>query len=35
MQQGAIVMIVDRRKLREEIAQLMALMTRQPADSVA
>ena len=35
MQKGAIDMIVDRRKMREEIAQLMALMTRQPADSVA
>src|ERR1700741_3308019 len=29
---GAIDMIVDRRKLREEIARLMALMSRQPAD---
>lgn len=35
LQKGAIDMIVDRRKLREEIAQLMALLTRQPADAVA
>jgi acetyl-CoA carboxylase carboxyl transferase subunit beta len=35
MQKGAIDMIVDRRTMREELAQLMALMTRQPADSVA
>lgn len=35
MTKGAIDMIVDRRKMREELAQLMALMTRQPADSVA
>jgi acetyl-CoA carboxylase carboxyl transferase subunit beta len=32
---GAIDMIVDRRKLREEIAQLMALLSHQPADAVA
>ena len=35
LQKGAIDMIVDRRKLREELAQLMALLTRQPADAVA
>ncbi|MBN3857991.1 acetyl-CoA carboxylase carboxyltransferase subunit beta [Paraburkholderia sp. Ac-20340] len=35
LQKGAIDMIVDRRKLREEIAQLMAIMQRQPADAVA
>ena len=35
LQKGAIDMIVDRRKLREEIAQLMALLTRLPADAVA
>ena len=35
LQKGAIDMIVDRRKMREELAQLMALLTRQPADSVA
>jgi acetyl-CoA carboxylase carboxyl transferase subunit beta len=35
MQKGAIDMIVDRRKMREEIARLMALLTLQPADSVA
>jgi acetyl-CoA carboxylase carboxyl transferase subunit beta len=32
---GAIDMIVDRRKLREEIARLIAILTRQPADAVA
>ena len=32
---GAIDMIVDRRKLREELAQLMALLSHQPADAVA
>jgi acetyl-CoA carboxylase carboxyl transferase subunit beta len=32
---GAVDMIVDRRKLREEIAQLMALLSHQPADAVA
>jgi acetyl-CoA carboxylase carboxyl transferase subunit beta len=35
IQKGAVDMIVDRRKMREELAQLMALLTRQPADSVA
>ncbi|WP_153102261.1 acetyl-CoA carboxylase, carboxyltransferase subunit beta [Paraburkholderia hayleyella] len=32
---GAIDMIVDRRQLRAELAQLMALLTRQPADAIA
>jgi acetyl-CoA carboxylase carboxyl transferase subunit beta len=35
LQKGAVDMIVDRRKLRGELAQLMALLTRQPADAVA
>jgi acetyl-CoA carboxylase carboxyl transferase subunit beta len=35
MQKGAIDMIVDRRKLREELARLIALMMKQPADAVA
>jgi acetyl-CoA carboxylase carboxyl transferase subunit beta len=35
LQKGAVDMIIDRRNLRAEIAQLMALMTRQPADAVA
>jgi len=34
IQKGAIDMIVDRRKMREEIAQLLALMLNQPAESV-
>ncbi|SDV47667.1 acetyl-CoA carboxylase, carboxyltransferase subunit beta [Chitinasiproducens palmae] len=32
LQKGAIDMIVDRRQLREEVAQLLALLTRQPRD---
>lgn len=35
LQKGAIDMVVDRRQLREEIARLLALMTRQTADVVA
>ncbi len=35
LKKGAIDMIVDRRKLRDEIAQLIALLTRQPAEAVA
>ncbi|CAG9163727.1 acetyl-CoA carboxylase, carboxyltransferase subunit beta [Cupriavidus pampae] len=35
LQKGAIDMIVDRRKLRAEIAQLLALLQKQPADAVA
>lgn len=34
LEKGAIDMIVDRRKLREEVAQLLALLTNQPADVV-
>jgi len=32
---GAIDMIVDRRVLRDELAQLLALMLRQPAEALA
>ncbi len=35
LQKGAIDMIIDRRKLRDEIAQLIALLTRQPAEAVS
>jgi acetyl-CoA carboxylase carboxyl transferase subunit beta len=35
LQRGAIDMIVDRRKMREEVARLIALLTLQPADSVS
>jgi acetyl-CoA carboxylase carboxyl transferase subunit beta len=35
LQKGAIDMIVDRRQLREELARLLALLMRQPADAVA
>ncbi len=35
MDKGAIDMIVDRRKMRAELAQLLALMQRQSADAVA
>ena len=35
MEKGAIDMIVDRRQMREEIARLLALLLRQPSESVA
>lgn len=35
IQKGAIDMIVDRRKMREEIAKLLALLQSQPAEAVA
>jgi acetyl-CoA carboxylase carboxyl transferase subunit beta len=35
VQKGAIDMIVDRRKMREEIARLLALLQSQPADVIA
>lgn len=35
LQKGAIDMIVDRRKMRAELAQLLALLQKQPADAVA
>ncbi|WP_420997080.1 acetyl-CoA carboxylase, carboxyltransferase subunit beta [Cupriavidus sp. 30B13] len=35
LQKGAIDMIVDRRKMRDELAQLLALLQKQPADAVA
>ncbi|AJC17514.1 acetyl-CoA carboxylase, carboxyltransferase subunit beta [Pandoraea sputorum] len=35
LQKGAIDMIVNRRDMRDEIARLIALMQRQPADAVA
>ncbi|UDG82968.1 acetyl-CoA carboxylase, carboxyltransferase subunit beta [Candidatus Vallotia lariciata] len=34
LKKGSIDMIVDRRKMRGEIAQLIALLTRQPIDAV-
>src|SRR5690606_26170036 len=34
LQKGAIDMVVDRRQLREELARLLALLTKQPADVV-
>jgi acetyl-CoA carboxylase carboxyl transferase subunit beta len=34
LQRGAIDMIVDRRNMREEVARLMAILTRQPSDSI-
>lgn len=34
LQKGAVDMIVDRRRMRDEIAQLLALLTRQPAEAV-
>jgi acetyl-CoA carboxylase carboxyl transferase subunit beta len=35
LQKGAVDMIVDRRKMREEIARLLALMQNQPAEVLA
>lgn len=35
LQKGAIDMIVDRRKMRDEIARLLALLQKQPSDVVA
>jgi acetyl-CoA carboxylase carboxyl transferase subunit beta len=35
VQKGAIDMIVDRRKMREELAHLLALLQSQPADVIA
>jgi acetyl-CoA carboxylase carboxyl transferase subunit beta len=35
LEKGAIDMIVDRREMRAEIAQLLALLTRQAAEAVA
>jgi len=35
VQKGAVDMIVDRRKMREEIARLLALLQSQPADVIA
>ena len=35
LQKGAIDMIVDRRKMREEIARLLALLQNQPAEVLA
>nr|WP_253207135.1 acetyl-CoA carboxylase, carboxyltransferase subunit beta [Verticiella sp. GG226] len=34
LQKGAVDMIVDRRRMRDEIAQLLALLTRLPAEAV-
>lgn len=35
LEKGAIDMVVDRREMRTELAHLLALLTRQPADVVA
>jgi acetyl-CoA carboxylase carboxyl transferase subunit beta len=32
---GAIDMIVDRRQMRDEIAQLLALLLKQPAEALS
>ncbi len=32
---GAIDMIVDRRQMRDEIAQLLALLQKQPAEAIS
>ena len=35
LEKGAIDMIVDRREMRKEIAQLLALLQNQPAEVLA
>jgi acetyl-CoA carboxylase carboxyl transferase subunit beta len=35
LEKGAIDMIVDRRRMREEIARILAILTRQAAEAVA
>lgn len=35
LQKGAIDMIIDRRSMRREIAELLALLQKQPADALA
>jgi acetyl-CoA carboxylase carboxyl transferase subunit beta len=35
LQSGAIDMIIDRRQMRDEIAHLLALLLKQPADAIA
>src|SRR5690606_25855439 len=35
LEKGAIDMVIDRREMRNELAHLLALLTRQPADVVA
>jgi acetyl-CoA carboxylase carboxyl transferase subunit beta len=35
LQKGGIDMIVDRRQMRDEIAQVLALLLKQPADAIA
>lgn len=35
LEKGAVDMIVDRREMREELARLLALLTRQPAEAVS
>jgi acetyl-CoA carboxylase carboxyl transferase subunit beta len=35
LQKGGVDMIVDRRHMRKEIAELLALLSKLPSDSVA
>lgn len=35
LEKGAIDMVIDRRQMRQELAQLLALLTRQPAEAVS
>ena len=35
LEKGAIDMIVDRREMRDELAQLLALLLRQPAEALS
>jgi len=35
MTKGAIDMIIDRREMRDEIARVLAVLLRQPADAIS
>jgi acetyl-CoA carboxylase carboxyl transferase subunit beta len=35
VQKGAVDMIVDRRKMRDEIAHILALLQREPSDTLS
>lgn len=35
LEKGAVDMVIDRREMREELARLLALLTRQPAEAVS
>ena len=35
LEKGAVDMVVDRRQMRDELARLLALLLKQPSESVA